>query len=84
MQLYEDVHSASVPPDRNKRREEKEERLMHIKGLEKQLMREEEAKQCVMCMDKSRQVMIRPCNHYCVCEECIKQVPHLQQLYQEA
>ena len=42
--------------------------------LEEQLMREEEAKQCVVCMDKSRQVMIRPCNHYCVCEECIEQL----------
>lgn len=48
--------------------------IMHAKmqELETQLMREKEAKQCVVCLDRPRVVMMRPCNHYCICEECSK------------
>ncbi len=41
-----------------------------LNELELQLMREVESKQCVVCLDLPRRVMIRPCNHYCVCEPC--------------
>ena len=46
--------------------------IMHtrLQELETELMKEKEAKQCVVCMDRPREIMMRPCNHYCVCEEC--------------
>ena len=25
---------------------------------------------CVVCMERKRQYLIRPCNHYCVCKDC--------------
>jgi hypothetical protein len=41
-----------------------------LQELEAQLMREKESKQCVVCLDRPRMMMMRPCNHYCICEEC--------------
>lgn len=43
-----------------------------VQELEAELQKEKEAKQCVVCLDRPRVVMMRPCNHYCVCEECSK------------
>lgn len=45
-----------------------------VQELEMKLLRETESKQCVVCMDQPRMMMFRPCNHYCVCESCSKQL----------
>lgn len=45
-----------------------------IQQLEGQLAKEKEDKLCVVCLDKPRNVMLRPCNHYCVCETCVRQL----------
>ena len=29
---------------------------------------------CVVCWDNDREVLLRPCNHYCVCTECCRQL----------
>ena len=59
------------PPPKGKD-ESASELIMHtrLQELETELMKEKEAKQCVVCMDRPREIMMRPCNHYCVCEEC--------------
>ena len=35
-----------------------------------ELVKEREQKLCVVCMDSVRNVLLRPCNHYCLCECC--------------
>ena len=45
-----------------------------LEELEKKLLKEEESKQCVVCMDQPRELMIRPCNHYCVCQSCARRL----------
>ena len=27
---------------------------------------------CVVCLDNPREVVLQPCGHVCVCQECIK------------
>ena len=46
-----------------------------LEELEKKLQKEEESKQCVVCMDRLREMIIRPCNHYCVCQSCARRLP---------
>ena len=56
-----------------------------------ELMREKESKQCVVCLDRPRVMMMRPCNHYCICEECsrnltrcpicTKRFRHMEKIY---
>ena len=29
---------------------------------------------CVICMSESRKLMCRPCNHFCLCAECAKEL----------
>lgn len=41
-----------------------------VKRLEEELAKEVESKQCVVCLDNPRRLMVKPCNHYCLCEEC--------------
>ena len=48
--------------------------MEHVRELEKQLERQMESKLCVVCMDAPRNMMIRPCNHYCICEKCGKRM----------
>ena len=31
---------------------------------------EKEARECVVCLSNSRNVLLRPCNHFCLCETC--------------
>ena len=45
-----------------------------LEELEKKLQKEEESKQCVVCMDQPKELMIRPCNHYCVCQACARRL----------
>ena len=37
-------------------------------------LREEEKKEkeCIFCMDKPKNIMLKPCNHVCMCEGCSK------------
>ena len=30
----------------------------------------EQSRLCIVCMDKEKKVLLRPCRHYCVCEGC--------------
>ena len=41
-----------------------------VKRLEEELAKEVEAKQCVVCLHNPRRLMVKPCNHYCLCELC--------------
>ena len=31
----------------------------------------EESRRCIVCMEQEKRVLLRPCRHYCVCEDCI-------------
>jgi len=42
--------------------------------LFRQVQREREDKLCVVCVDKSKCVMMLPCRHLCVCERCWSQL----------
>ena len=43
-----------------------------LKRLEEELAKEMESKLCVVCLDNPRKLIIKPCNHYCLCEQCRK------------
>jgi hypothetical protein len=63
----------SASDNTSKRKDENTGNLLvntRLQELEAQLMREKESKQCVVCLDRPRMMMMRPCNHYCICEEC--------------
>ncbi len=45
-----------------------------LRLLERELEKEVDSKQCVVCLDKPRELMIRPCNHYCVCRNCRRKI----------
>lgn len=47
---------------------------LKMRSLEMELAKEKDAKQCVVCLDNPRKLMIKPCNHYCLCENCWKQL----------
>lgn len=34
----------------------------------------DESKLCIVCMVEQRKVLLRPCNHYCVCEVCVRRL----------
>lgn len=36
------------------------------------LSQEREKSQCIVCMDANREVLLKPCNHYCMCSDCSK------------
>lgn len=42
-----------------------------LRELELRLDREKEQQMCVVCLDSERLWMLKPCNHYCVCEQCV-------------
>jgi predicted nuclease with TOPRIM domain len=63
--------------------------MIALQGLKEQLyttlasvakreivIREEEKreKECALCMENPRNIMLKPCNHVCMCEECAKKV----------
>ncbi len=43
-----------------------------VRELTAKLEREEERKLCVVCLDRHKEVLLRPCNHYCVCSHCLR------------
>lgn len=45
-----------------------------VMKLKNELAREIEAKQCVVCLDNPRMIMVKPCNHYCLCRQCWKKL----------
>ncbi len=78
--------------------------MIALQGLKEQLyttlasvakreivIREEEKreKECALCMENPRNIMLKPCNHVCMCEECAKKVvkkrcPICNQVYRSA
>lgn len=41
-----------------------------VKKLKAQIHRLEEEKVCVVCQERGRSVLILPCRHFCMCDEC--------------
>lgn len=37
-------------------------------------VKKDESKICIICMDKAKNVLIEPCNHLCVCTQCVAQI----------
>ena len=35
---------------------------------------EDQSRLCIVCMDREKKVLLRPCCHYCVCEDCSKRL----------
>ena len=44
---------------------------LRLRELELKLDREKEQQMCVVCLDHKRVWMLKPCNHYCVCDQCV-------------
>lgn len=43
-----------------------------LRQLSEDLEREREQNLCVVCWDRKRNILLRPCNHYCVCSGCLR------------
>ncbi len=43
-----------------------------VSELAADLERERDQNLCVVCLDQRRDVLLRPCNHYCVCSGCLE------------
>ena len=41
-----------------------------VRELSAELERQKEEGLCVVCLDARREVVLKPCNHYCVCQMC--------------
>lgn len=41
-----------------------------IEQLQKELLAEREKHTCIICFDRPRSIIIHPCRHMCICEEC--------------
>lgn len=36
----------------------------------KELSQEHDKSLCIVCQDMKREVIVKPCNHYCLCQDC--------------
>ena len=41
-----------------------------IEQLQKELLAEREKHTCIICFDRPRSIIIHPCRHMCICDEC--------------
>jgi len=49
---------------------EQEKLKVELDELKKLLEKHEEEKQCAVCYENPRTMVVYPCNHYCLCEQC--------------
>ena len=59
------------PPSRNTGEQEGSVRA-ELSRLNTQLAQEKDKNLCVVCLDHRREVLLKPCNHYCLCLTCIR------------
>lgn len=45
--------------------------LNEKKGLSKEL---EDIKKCIVCKERSVCILLRPCNHMCLCNSCVQPI----------
>ena len=68
-------NSGSISSRRSSRGSEStdvnDELQQRLRELELRLDHEKEQQMCVVCLDSERMWMLKPCNHYCVCEQCV-------------
>lgn len=60
-------HGTGRIPERKTSELELEQR---VRELSAELERQKEEGLCVVCLDARREVVLKPCNHYCVCQMC--------------
>ena len=45
-----------------------------VEDLRKQLSKQQENINCYICQDRMKTILLRPCNHLSVCEQCLEEV----------
>ena len=48
--------------------------LIKSKKKSKKKEKVDESKFCIICMEKNRNAVFEPCNHFCCCGDCAKQI----------
>ena len=45
-----------------------------ISNKKEKSIQEEENKKCIICYSGDREMILKPCNHICVCQNCCKRI----------
>ena len=63
---------ASSDSNSNGRKKSENELQQRLQALSAELERKREEGECVVCKDAKREMLLKPCNHYCVCRACVQ------------
>lgn len=63
---------ATSDSDSNGRKQSENELQQRLQALSAELERRREEGECVVCKDAKREMLLKPCNHYCVCQACVQ------------
>ena len=56
----------------NTGKQSEQELQQRLQALAAELERQREEGECVVCKDARRELLLKPCNHYCVCQACVR------------